>query len=198
MKEIVVATTNKGKVAEILLVLNKLPVTVLGLCDFPFIPEAVENGDSFVANARMKAEHYVKHTGRACLADDSGLEVDALDGAPGIYSARFAGEDADDTANNQKLIRQLSGIAPENRTARFRCALVFADIDGSIVVTEGVKEGMIGLEMQGTGGFGYDSLFYLPQMGKTMAECSKTEKNAISHRGQALNIMADRLEEYFK
>jgi XTP/dITP diphosphohydrolase len=198
MKEIVVATSNKGKVAEISLALVKLPVKVLDLSDFTDIPEAVENGESFTANARMKAEHYAKYTGKACLADDSGLEVDALKGAPGIYSARFAGEDANDAANNQKLIMELAGVASERRTARFRCVLVFADLDGSLVTAEGVKEGVIGQEMCGLGGFGYDSLFYMPEMGKTMAECSKIEKNEISHRGQALKIMTRRLEEYLK
>jgi len=198
MKEIVVATSNKGKIAEIVLALAKLPVSVLDLSDFANIPEAIENGDSFTANARIKAEHYVKYTGKACLADDSGLEVDVLEGAPGIYSARFAGEDADDAANNQKLIRKLTGVPPERRTARFRCVLVFVDIDGSTVIADGVKEGVIGQEMRGSGGFGYDSLFYMPEMSKTMAECSKTEKNEISHRGQALEIMTRKLEEYFK
>jgi XTP/dITP diphosphohydrolase len=198
MKEIVVATSNKGKVAEIALALANLPVTVLDLSNFIDIPEAVENGDSFAENARIKAEHYVKYTGKACLADDSGLEVDILEGAPGIYSARFAGEDANDDANNQKLIVELAGVVPERRTARFRCVLVFADLDGSTITTEGVKEGVIGQEKRGLGGFGYDSLFYLPEMGKTMAECSKAEKNEISHRGQALKIMTSRLEEYVR
>lgn len=198
MKEIVVATSNKGKVAEIAFALAKLPITVLNLSDFAGIPEAVENGDSFAANARMKAEHYVKYTGKACLADDSGLEVDVLKGAPGIYSARYAGEEADDAANNQKLIEELAGVASERRTARFRCVLVFADLDGSIITADGVREGMIGQEMRGVEGFGYDSLFYMPEMAKTMAECSKMEKNEISHRGQALKIMTSQLEEYLK
>jgi XTP/dITP diphosphohydrolase len=198
MKEIVVATSNKGKVAEITLALANLPVTVLTLDDFAGIPEAVENGDSFAANARIKAEHYAKYTGKACLADDSGLEVDYLKGAPGIYSARFAGEGANDAANNQKLIRMLAGVAPELRTARFRCVLVFADINGSNMTVDGVIEGVIGQEMCGLGGFGYDPLFYMPEMGKTMAECSKTEKNEISHRGQALKFITKRLEEYLK
>lgn len=198
MKEIVVATTNKGKVAEITLALANLPVKVLDLSDFSDIPEAVENGDSFAANAQLKAEHYVRYTGKACLADDSGLEVDALGGAPGIYSARFAGEEANDAANNQKLLVELTGIASEGRKARFRCVLAFADIDGKVVTVDGVREGVIGQELRGLGGFGYDPLFYMPEMKKTMAECSKKEKNEISHRGQALKAMTEILEEYLK
>ncbi|GMA98508.1 XTP/dITP diphosphatase [Pelosinus sp. IPA-1] len=198
MKEIVVATTNKGKIAEIELALAKLPVKIVALSDFKGIPEAVETGDSFVANAKLKAEHYAFYTKKACLADDSGLEVDALDGAPGIYSARYAGEDADDAMNNQKLLAELAGVPSNKRSARFRCVLAFADTDGMIITVDGSKEGVIGQEMRGAEGFGYDPLFFMPEMGKTMAECSKTEKNKISHRGEALKGMASRLEEYLK
>ncbi|AJQ26856.1 XTP/dITP diphosphatase [Pelosinus fermentans] len=198
MKEIVVATTNKGKVAEIALALANLPVKVLDLSDFGDIPEAVEDGDSFMANAQLKAKHYAHHTRKACLADDSGLEVDALGGAPGIYSARFAGEDANDAANNQKLLAELTGVVPEKRTARFRCVLALADIDGTIMTADGVREGIIGQDLRGLGGFGYDPLFYIPEMEKTMAECSKNEKNDISHRGQALKIMTKILGDYLK
>jgi XTP/dITP diphosphohydrolase len=198
MKEIVVATTNKGKIAEITLALAKLPVKILALSDFRDIPEAVENGDSFSANAKIKAEHYAFYTKKACLADDSGLEVDALGGAPGIYSARYAGEDADDAMNNQKLLVELAGIPTNKRSARFRCVLAFADTDGTIITVDGSKEGVIGQEKRGAEGFGYDPLFFMPEMGKTMAECSKVEKNKISHRGEALKGMASRLEEYLK
>lgn len=193
MKEIVVATQNKGKIAEIILALAPLPVKVLALSDFGSIPEAVEDGASFEENALLKARHYAKFTGKACLADDSGLEVDALDGAPGIYSARFAGEAADDAANNEKLLLNMIHVRAAERTARFRCVLAFVDTDGSAQTTDGVCEGLISEERQGTGGFGYDCLFYLPQLRKTMAELSKSEKNAISHRGQALRNMAIKL-----
>lgn len=193
MKEIVVATQNKGKIAEIVLALSQLPVKVLALSDFDPIPEAVENGASFMENAILKARHYSKFTGKACLADDSGLEVDALEGAPGIYSARFAGERADDAANNQKLLTELTHIRADERTARFRCVLAFVDTDESVVTTDGVCEGNIIEEMRGVGGFGYDCLFYVPKLNKTMAQLSEDEKNAISHRGQALNRMAIRL-----
>ena len=198
MKEIVVATQNKGKIAEIVLALRELPVTVLALSDFGPIPEAVENGTSFLENALLKARHYAKYTGKACLADDSGLEVDALLGAPGIYSARFAGENSDDDRNNEKLLAELSKVEKNQRNARFRCVLAFVDMDETFLTADGICEGRIGQEMQGTGGFGYDSLFYLPELNKTMAELSKSEKNAISHRGQALASMAIKLGGYLK
>ena len=198
MKEIVVATQNKGKIAEIVLALSQLPIKVLALSDFGFIPEAVEDGASFMENALLKARHYARLTGKACLADDSGLEVDALQGAPGIYSARFAGHAADDAANNQKLIAALTHVQTVERTARFRCTLAFVDTDESAITTDGVCEGYISDEMQGVGGFGYDCLFYVPQLSKTMAEISKSEKNAISHRGQALRLMASKLGGFLK
>lgn len=198
MKEIVVATGNKGKVAEIALALAKLPVKVLALSDFDPIPEAVEDGDSFMANALLKARYYARHTGKACLADDSGLEVDALQGAPGIYSARYAGEAADDDANNEKLLAELSNVDKKQRGARFRCVLAFVDNDGTVVTTDGICPGVIGTEKRGTGGFGYDSLFCLPELNKTMAELSKVEKNAISHRGHALENMVIKLGGYLK
>jgi len=198
MKEIVVATQNKGKIAEIVLALAQLPVKVLALSDFGPIPEAIENGASFMENALLKAQHYARFTNKACLADDSGLEVDALQGAPGIYSARFAGDTGNDAANNQKLLAELSHIQTAERTARFRCVLAFVDTDGSAVTTDGVCEGYIIEKMRGQGGFGYDCLFYMPELGKTMAELSKNEKNAISHRGQALGSMAIKLGSCLK
>jgi len=198
MKEIVVATQNKGKIAELLLALAQLPIKVLTLSDFGPIPEAVENGTSFRENALLKARHYARFTGKACLADDSGLEVDALQGAPGIYSARFAGEPADDAANNQKLIAELAHTRVEERTARFRCVLAFVDTDESTQTTDGVCEGYIIEEKRGVGGFGYDCLFFVPELQKTMAELSEGEKNAISHRGQALSNMAIHLGRYLK
>lgn len=198
MKEIVIATQNKGKVAEIALALSKLPVKVMALSDFGPIPDAVEDGMSFLENALLKARHYAKYTGRACLADDSGLEVDFLQGAPGIYSARFAGEHGNDDDNNQKLLAELRDVSPDQRTAQFRCVLAFVDSDETVLTTDGVCSGVIGTKMQGVGGFGYDCLFYVPERKKTMAELSKDEKNAISHRGQALKKMAVELGGYLK
>lgn len=198
MKEIVIATQNKGKVAEIALALSKLPIKVLSLSDFGPIPEAVEDGTSFLENALLKARHYSQYTGKACLADDSGLEVDALQGAPGIYSARFAGETASDDDNNRKLLAELLDVETKGRTARFRCVLAFVDHDETVLTTDGVCSGIITTEAQGLGGFGYDCLFYVPELKKTMAELSKTEKNAISHRGRALENMAIQLGGYLK
>ena len=193
MKEIVIATQNKGKIAEIVLALSKLSVKVLTLSDFGPIVEPVENGASFMENALLKARYYAKVTGKACLADDSGLEVDALQGAPGIYSARFAGDVANDDANNQKLLTKLANIGAAERTARFRCVLAYVDTDEFAITTDGVCEGIIIEEKRGVGGFGYDCLFYVPELHKTMAEISKSEKNAISHRGRALTSMAIKL-----
>lgn len=195
MKEIVVATRNAGKVAEIAAALADLPVTLRSLRDFGAIPDAVEDGDTFAANAVLKAKHYARYTGMACLADDSGLEVDALGGAPGVFSARYAGEGAGDAANNAKLLRELAGVPIQRRSARFRCVLAFLDEDGTLLVTEGACEGIILEQPRGTGGFGYDPLLYLPELGKTVAELTITEKNAVSHRGKALRQMAALLAE---
>lgn len=198
MKEIVVASKNKGKVAEIAAALAGLPVTVLPLDSFGDIPDAVESGATFADNAIAKAKHYAHYTARACLADDSGLEVDALAGAPGVYSARYAGEKADDQANNRKLLANLAGVAHDKRTARFRCVLAFIDTDSRIITADGVCEGVILENPQGTGGFGYDPLFYIPESSRTLAEMSLADKNAISHRGQALRSIADKLKVYLK
>ncbi|EAX47764.1 non-canonical purine NTP pyrophosphatase, rdgB/HAM1 family [Thermosinus carboxydivorans Nor1] len=195
VKEIVVATRNAGKVAEITAALADLPVTLRSLRDFGAVPDAVEDGDTFEANAVLKAKHYARYTGMACLADDSGLEVDALGGAPGVFSARYAGEGAGDAANNAKLLRELAGVPAHRRSARFRCVLAFLDEDGTLLVTEGTCEGIILEQPRGTGGFGYDPLLYLPELGKTVAELTIAEKNAVSHRGKALRQMAAMLAE---
>ncbi len=198
MKEIVVASKNKGKIAEFVKALSDLPVKILALTDFGDIPEAEEDGDTFTANAIKKALHYARLTGKACLADDSGLEVDALDGAPGVFSARYAGEEASDAANNQKLLAALKGVKPEKRTARFRCVLAYADENGNIMTADGACEGVVLEEPRGTGGFGYDPLFYMPDLGRTMAELTMNEKNAISHRGSAIRAMRQKLAEDLK
>ena len=187
--ELVVATRNKGKVTEIEKKLAPLAIGVLSLTDFGDIPEAPETGETFAANAEQKARYYLARTGRACLADDSGLEVDALQGAPGVHSARYAGEAASDADNNQKLLLALTGIPAEKRGGRFCCALALVTADGQIRRTDGVVDGMILDRPQGQGGFGYDPLFFLPELGKTMAELSSDEKNIISHRGRALDAL---------
>lgn len=194
MKTVVVATKNQGKVAEIRSVLAQLELTVLSLSEFSPVAEAVEDGLTFEDNAVIKAKYYAAHTGRACLADDSGLEVDALGGAPGVYSARYAGEDADDGANNRKLLEALHSVPAGQRTARFRCVLALVDENGLTITADGSCEGIILEAPRGQGGFGYDPLFYVPELGKTLAEVSLTEKNKISHRGQALRNLVRKLE----
>ncbi|MDR7867576.1 MAG: XTP/dITP diphosphatase [Sporomusaceae bacterium] len=197
MTALVVATRNKGKVTEIAAALAALPVEVLALDSFPAVPEAVESGDTFAANAILKATHYALNTGRACLADDSGLEVDALGGAPGVYSARYAGPEASDADCNAKLLAELEGVPDDRRTARFRCVLAYIDPDGALLTAEGTCEGTILKEPRGTGGFGYDPLFYMPGAEKTLAEMTVADKNAVSHRGQALRNMATTLARYY-
>lgn len=197
MIEIVVATGNKGKVAEIAAALATLPVKILSLGDLDAVPEAVENGETFEANAVLKATHYSLHTGKPCLADDSGLEVDALHDAPGVYSARYSGEGATDAANNEKLLAELAAMPAEERTARFRCVLAYVAPEGILLTADGSCEGIILSEPRGEGGFGYDPLFYLPALDKTLSEISIAEKNAVSHRGQALRNMATKLARYF-
>lgn len=197
MMEIVVATRNRGKVAEIAAVLAALPVRVLSLEDFPITAEAEEKGETFAANAIMKATHYSLATGKPCLADDSGLETDALGGEPGVYSARYAGPEATDAENNARLLAALAAVADEDRTARFRCVLAFVDPQGSLLTADGTCEGRILRAPRGDGGFGYDPLFFVPATGRTLAEMTLAEKNGISHRGQALRNMAGLLAGYF-
>jgi XTP/dITP diphosphohydrolase len=197
MKQIVVATRNRGKVAEMAAILAVLPVEVLALDQFANTTEAEETADTFAANAILKATHYALETGKACLADDSGLEVDALGGAPGVYSARYAGEGSTDAACNAKLLAALENVPDAERTARFRSVLAYVDPDGSLITVDGTCEGVILREARGDGGFGYDPLFYMPALGKTLAELSVAEKNAVSHRGQAMRNMAGRLSGFF-
>lgn len=194
MRTIVVATKNQGKVAEIKGALDHLGVRVMSLSDFSPVAEAVEDGQTFEENAVIKARYYAAHTGHACLADDSGLEVDALGGAPGVFSARYAGEHADDEDNNRKLLEELRDVPAERRTARFRCVLAFVDENNAVITADGSCEGIILTAPQGHGGFGYDPLFYMPELGKTLAEVSVAEKNGISHRGQALRNLVRKIE----
>lgn len=198
MKEIVIASKNKGKIAEIEKYFATLPVKVISLAEFPEVDEPIEDGDTFEKNSLIKASYYALRTGKACLADDSGLEVDALNYAPGVYSARFAGEHATDAENNQKLLVSLENISQNKRQARFRCALTFLDTDGTVITCDGSCEGQIAFALSGDGGFGYDPLFYLPELNKSMAQLSMEEKNKISHRGKALKKMAEKLAGYLR
>ena len=187
-KTVVIATNNAHKVKEIESALSFKGWEFKTLKEAGIVSNPEETGTTFVENARIKAKAAHEISGLATLADDSGLIVDALDGAPGVYSSRYSGEEGNDAANNAKLLRELSHIPAEDRSARFACSLVFIDEDGSETVAEGFIEGFIGFEEQGDGGFGYDPLF-LPcefEGTKSLAEVSQAEKNSISHRGNAL------------
>lgn len=191
MERIVLATGNKGKIKEFERALahrHIACVPVKELCD---APEPDETGTTFMENALLKARYYSEQTGLPCLADDSGLVVDALDGAPGVYSARYAGDHGDDTANNDKLIAALQGI--ENRSAHYLCALALVYPDGQSVTAEGRCDGLIQDEPKGEHGFGYDPYFFVPQFGKTMAELDVDAKETISHRGKALEELIQQL-----
>lgn len=203
MRTIVLATRNPGKCREIASVLEGTGVVLRSLADWPDLPEPDETAESFQRNARDKARYYATRTGLWCLADDSGLAVDALDGRPGVYSARFADDetpaDADraavDAANNAKLLRLLEDVPEEQRTARFVCCLALAEGDDILLETRGTVEGVIGHQPRGNNGFGYDPLFHLPGKNCTTAELAPEEKNAISHRGQAVREFAAKIRD---
>ena len=194
MKKIVLATKNKDKVKEIKAVFEELPAEILSLADFENLPDAVEDGKTFEENATIKAKFFAEKLHLACLADDSGLEVDALGGLPGIFSARFSGYHADDETNNQKLLAELEKVGVEESKANYKCALSFIDVDGTEIKTAGTVDGVIKKIPRGNGGFGYDPYFYIDDK-KTMAELSSEEKNSISHRGAALRKMLPLLKE---
>lgn len=196
MKRLVLASGNPGKLRELSHILDDLGYELHPQSEFG-VSEVAETGTTFVENAIIKARHAAAHTKLPALADDSGIEVDALDGAPGVYSARFAGPGADDASNNALLVEKLRTVPPAQRTARYRAVIVLMRhaADPSPLICEGSWEGMIQLEPAGTGGFGYDPHFYLPQQGCTSAQLSRDEKNRLSHRGQALAQLKRRLAE---
>lgn len=185
-RELLLATRSAGKLREIRQMTAGSGFVWRGLEEFPEVPEAPETGETFADNARQKALFYAARTGLPTLADDSGLEVDELGGRPGVHSAYFAGTPRNDEANNRALIAALAGVPRERRTARYRCAMALAVGRDIILETRGTLEGQIIDEPRGTGGFGYDPHFLIPARGRTAAELSAEEKNAISHRGQAL------------
>lgn len=198
MKTVVVATNNEHKLREIREVLSLPGWEFVSLKEAGVVSDPEEDADSFVGNARIKAvAAHEASGGKATLADDSGLVVDALDGAPGVYSSRYAGGHGDDVANNRKLLEELADIPLKDRTARFVCSLVFVDEDGSEITADGAVEGVIGFEERGENGFGYDPLFYADAFDRelTTAEVSADQKNAISHRGNALRALKVKLEE---
>ena len=187
MSTIVLATGNQGKVKELANLLAEQNITIVPQSAFE-VPEVAETGTTSVQNATTKARHAAKITGLAAIADDSGLEVDALNGAPGVISARYSGEHATDASNNKKLLSELNGVAPDKRTARFHCVLVYMrhEHDPTPIICHGVWEGTILSEPKGGQGFGYDPLFWVEQHQKTSAELSREIKNQFSHRGKAL------------
>jgi len=186
MKEVVLATRNAHKVREIQNIFSELPVRFLSLAAFPNAPEVVEDGRTFRENAVKKAFQISAYLQKICLADDSGLEVDALHGAPGVYSARFSGPNATDESNNQKLIKFLEKTEPSRRTARYRCVMALATPEGEVYSEEGICEGLISLKPSGKNGFGYDPFFYYPPLKKTFGDTSPEIKNKHSHRYSAL------------
>ena len=197
MKKVVIATKNEGKLREMKQALGHLPVEIVSLADFGALPDAVEDADTFLGNARNKARFFMEQTGCACIADDSGLEVAALGGAPGVHSARFAGFHADDGTNNEKLLAELRNAGVTESDADYRCALVFMDTDGQELHADGRCDGVIRMTAKGSNGFGYDPYFYVAK-DRTMAELSLEEKDRISHRGTALRRLVQLLEEYLK
>ncbi len=186
-QKVVLASGNKGKLVELQNALDSFNVELIPQTQFE-VESAEETGLTFVENAILKARHASKITGLPALSDDSGLEVDALLGAPGIYSARFAGIDASDEQNNLKLLSELKDVASEKRSARFHCILVYVRHwqDPTPIICQGSWEGKIKSELQGEGGFGYDPLFYVPELELSAAQLTKEQKSKISHRGQAI------------
>ena len=193
-RRLVIATGNVGKLREFSSLLAGLPFELTSSAELE-LPSPEETGATFLANALLKARHAANLSASAAVADDSGLEVDALNGAPGIYSARYAGEGADDAANNARLMRELAGIPHERRRAHYRCALVFVEsaADAAPLIAEADWQGFILDAPRGGGGFGYDPYFWLPELGKTAAELPPLEKNRLSHRGKALRALREQL-----
>ncbi|MGH8014933.1 MAG: XTP/dITP diphosphatase [Candidatus Zixiibacteriota bacterium] len=193
--QLVLATNNQDKIKEIKYLLEDLPVTVLSKNDYMEFPEVEETGETLEENALLKAKVIAEFCDLPALADDSGLEVDALGGAPGVFSSRYAGENATYESNCKKLLKELKGGPPDKRTARFRCVIAIDWHDGRTQTTEGVAEGLITEDLQGGQGFGYDPVFYFPLKNRRFSEMSTEEKNVVSHRGIALQNMVGLMME---
>ena len=194
---IILATNNKSKVKEISEMMSGSDITFESLADAGINVEVEETGTTFEENALLKAREICKLSGKPTISDDSGLEIDALDGAPGIYSSRFMGEDTSYDIKNNALIEKLENVADPDRTARFRCCMALVLPDGREFVTEGAMEGIIAREPKGINGFGYDPIFYLPERCCTTGELLPEEKNEISHRGIAIRKMVKKIHEIF-
>lgn len=194
-KTIVFATGNQGKMREIRQILQDMDVEILSMKEAGIEIDIVEDGTTFEENAIIKAKAVAAKTEHIVMADDSGLEVDYLNKEPGIYSARYMGEDTSYDIKNADLLRRLEGVEDEKRTARFVCAIATVLPDGEVITAHGVIEGRLAYEPAGEKGFGFDPIFYLPEYGCTCAELSEEDKNAISHRGRALRAMKEKLEK---
>lgn len=195
--KLVIATKNKDKIREITEKFSSLDrIQIISLLDYNDAPEIIENGVTFKENACKKAMVISAHTKLPALADDSGLEIDALNGEPGIYSARYAGENKTDEERNQLILLKMEGVPEQKRTARFRCAIALV-LNNTVYTNEGVCEGRISFSMKGDDGFGYDPIFIIPQLNKTMAEIPLSQKNEISHRAKALDKTRELLEKLY-
>lgn len=189
--EFVIATRNKKKVEEMMRLLDGLPISLSTLDDFPDCPEVIEDADTFKGNAAKKALAVSGYTKKPAISDDSGLEVYALNSAPGVYSARYAGKGADDMKNLEKLLKEIKGVEESKRGARFVCVIALAFPDGSVKVFDGFVEGSIGIEPKGSNGFGYDPVFYPKGYKRTFAEMTGEEKDRLSHRATALKALRE-------
>lgn len=196
MKKIIFASNNEGKIKEVKQICSDMNVEIISMKEAGIELDIEENGTTFEENALIKAKAIMKVTGQITIADDSGLEVDYLGGEPGVYSARYMGHDTPYDIKNQAIIDRLKGVEEKDRTARFVCAMAAVFPDGRHFTTRGTMEGIIGYEIKGSNGFGYDPIVYLPQYQKTSAELSPEEKNKISHRGEALEKLKNQLTEY--
>lgn len=197
MQEIIIATNNPGKVQEFQTILEPKGIAVKSLADFPEIPEVEETGTTFEENALLKASAVAEYLGKTVLADDSGLEVDALNGEPGVYSARYAGTNKNDRENYLKVLGKLENVPDEKRTARFVCVLAIVQPSGNNHTVRGTCEGKITHQPIGENGFGYDPVFFVEEKGKTMAQLSKEEKSEISHRGNAIKQLTNKWDDLF-
>jgi len=196
-KKVIFATGNAGKMKEIKMILNDLDIELLSMKEAGIEVEIIEDGTSFEENAMIKAKTIMELTGEVTLADDSGLEVDFLNKEPGIYSARYMGENTPYTIKNKSIIDRLEGTRGQDRSARFVCVIAVAFPDGSAITTRGTIEGLIGYEEKGDNGFGYDPIVFIPEYNATTAQLSPEIKNIISHRGKALRKMKEKLFKYY-
>ncbi|KFZ42437.1 XTP/dITP diphosphatase [Anoxybacillus flavithermus] len=198
MKRMIIATKNKGKFIEFQQLFAKKGIELFSLLDYDDIPDVEETGTTFAENAILKAKTIANIFHEMVIADDSGLIVDALDGEPGVYSARYAGEGKNDQANIEKVLKKLQGVPFEHRTARFHCTLAVAKPNGEVTTVDGVCEGYITEEPIGENGFGYDPIFFVPEKQRTMAQLTKEEKNEISHRAKALQHLLTIWDKLFE